>query len=37
VACQLRRFPGFSGRIDAIEWRRSAVLRGPVAVPISLG
>ncbi len=33
----LRRFPDFSGRVDAIEWRRSAVLRGPIAVPISLG
>ena len=33
----LRRFPDFSGRTDAIEWRRSAILRGPISVPISLG
>jgi len=33
----LRRFPDFTGQTDAIEWRRSAVLRGPVAVPIALG
>ena len=32
----LRRFPDFSGRSDAVEWRRSAVLRGPIAVPIEL-
>jgi cytochrome P450 len=32
----LRRFPDFSGRSDATQWRRSAVLRGPIAVPIEL-
>jgi cytochrome P450 PksS len=32
----LRRFPDFAGRSDAIEWRRSAILRGPTSVPISL-
>jgi cytochrome P450 len=33
----LRRFPDFEGRAEAIQWRRSAVLRGPIAVPIRLG
>jgi cytochrome P450 len=32
----LRRFPDFAGRTDPVEWRRSAILRGPNAVPISL-
>jgi cytochrome P450 len=32
----LRRFPDFSGRTDTTEWRRSAILRGPISVPISL-
>ena len=32
----LRRFPDFSGPCDAIEWRRSAILRGPTSVPITL-
>ncbi len=32
----LRRFPDFSGRTEGVEWRRSAVLRGPISVPIEL-
>jgi hypothetical protein len=36
LAGLLRRFPDFSGRADGIQWRRSAVLRGPIAVPIAL-
>ncbi len=32
----LRRFPDFRGDPDPPDWRRSAVLRGPTAVPIRL-
>ena len=32
----LRRFPDFSGDPEPSDWRRSAVLRGPTAVPIRL-
>jgi cytochrome P450 len=30
----LRRFPDFTGQPDDVEWRRSSLLRGPVAVPL---
>jgi pimeloyl-[acyl-carrier protein] synthase len=33
----LRRFPDFRGDTEPPGWRRSAVLRGPTAVPIRLG
>ena len=33
----LRRFPDFSGAPEPPDWRRSAVLRGPTALPIALG
>jgi cytochrome P450 len=32
----LRRFPDFSGPPDPPDWRRSMIVRGPVAVPIRL-
>lgn len=32
----LRRFPDFRGEPEPPGWRRSAVLRGPIAVPIQL-
>jgi cytochrome P450 len=33
----LRRFPDFRGDPEPPGWRRSAVLRGPTAVPVQLG
>jgi len=33
----LRRFPDFAGGAEPAGWRRSAILRGPTAVPIALG
>ena len=32
----LRRFPDFDGPADPPDWRRSMIIRGPVAVPIRL-
>jgi cytochrome P450 len=32
----LRRFPDFRGDPEPLGWRRSAVLRGPTAVPLRL-
>jgi cytochrome P450 len=36
IGALLRRFPDFSGDAEPPGWRRSAVLRGPTAVPIRL-
>jgi hypothetical protein len=32
----LRRYPDFTGEPEAVAWRRSSLLRGPVAVPLNL-
>lgn len=36
IGALLRRFPHFSGPSDPTDWRRSMVLRGPVALPLQL-
>jgi len=33
----LRRFPDFTGNPEPPAWRRSMIIRGPEAVPVSLG
>jgi cytochrome P450 len=32
----LRRYPDFTGEPEAVAWRRSSLLRGPLAVPLNL-
>ena len=32
----LRRFPDFDGPLSPSDWRRSMIVRGPVAVPMTL-
>ena len=36
IGALLRHFPNFDGHPDEVQWRRSMLLRGPVAVPIKL-
>jgi cytochrome P450 len=36
IGALLRRFPDFEGSPDPPAWRRSMIIRGPVAVPIRL-
>jgi hypothetical protein len=37
IAGFLARFPDFDGGTDGLEWKRSIVLRGPLALPLRLG
>ena len=37
IGTLLRRFPEFSGNPEPPDWRRSMILRAPVALPIRLG